>query len=198
MSVGVPSSRREALLAKICRQVDPRLGLTPNRVLAAERLSPPTAGHIVLVGHRAAGKTRLLPLLAEWVNLPAIDLDAAIAKMTGRPVLELVQEDVRRFREEERRAFGAIDGRRVVAAGGGFLSNHADLLEGHTGVVIPISFETYRKRLMADTSRPRLRPEVPLEEEIREIFDTREALHARVPTMPLMTFLRSTLEEPSP
>lgn len=172
--------------------------MTPKVVRACVVAPLRSEGHIVLVGHRASGKTRLLPLLAQWVGWPGVDLDAVIAQSTGRPVRDWVQQDVRGFREQERHAFVRIEGRRVVSAGGGFLSHHPDLLEGQTPVLIPVTYETYRDRLMKDTSRPRLRPEVSLEEEIREVFEAREALHARVQTVSLAQFLASTLEATSP
>ena len=57
---------------------------------------------------------------------------------------------------------------------------------------------SYRERLLADTSRPRLRPGVSLEEEIATVFHEREALHARVPTVPLVDFLRAFWREVTP
>ncbi len=71
--------------------------------------------------------------------------------------------------------FASLPPDRVIAAGGGFLSLHGDLLEGTHAVLVPVTFETYRERLLEDRTRPRLRPEVPLEEELRGIFDEREA-----------------------
>jgi shikimate kinase len=65
-------------------------------------------------------------------------------------------------------------------------------------LVVPVCFETYRERLLADTSRPRLRPGMTLEEEIATVFHEREALHARVPTVPLVDFLRAFRSEVAP
>ena len=57
-------------------------------------------------------------------------------------------------------------------------------------VLVPVRFETYRERLMLDRTRPRLRPELSLEEELRVVFESREQLHAQVPTIPLGVALR--------
>ena len=151
--------------------------------------SPELRGHVVLVGHRGAGKSRVLRPLAERLGRPAVELDALIAEREGMPVRALFERSEADFRAAERRAFASVPGRAVIAAGGGFLSHHADLLEGHTPVLVPIDFETYRARLLADVSRPRLKPGLPLEEEIATVFAEREALHARVKTVPLAEVL---------
>jgi shikimate kinase len=180
-----------AWLPELAEHVDPRLReafVRDVRSLALEAPLP-RPGHVVLVGHRAAGKTHLVAPIAHLLRRHAIDLDALIAARTGRPARELLAEGT--FRRAEREAFAAVTGAAVIAAGGGFLSHHADLLEGHTAVLVPVTFETYRARLRADTSRPRLRPELTLEAEIEAVFREREALHARVPTVPLARLVAS-------
>jgi shikimate kinase len=146
-------------------------------------------GHVVLVGHRGAGKTTLLAPLAERLGRPAVDLDVLIASRAGSSARALFERSEAAFRAAEREAFLSVGSPSVIAAGGGFLSHHRDLLEGHTPVLVPIDFETYRRRMLADTSRPRLRPQLSVEEEIASVFSEREALHAAVPTMPLSLLL---------
>jgi len=163
--------------------VDPRLRDALKRDVAEAAPFTPR-GHVVLVGHRGAGKSRLLLPVAERLRRPAVDLDASL----GRALFERSQ---REFRAAERRAFTAVTGEAVVAAGGGFLSLHADLLDGHTPVLVPVTFETYAERLRADTTRPRLRPELSLEDEIETVFTAREELHERVHTVPLAVLLRA-------
>jgi shikimate kinase len=162
------------------RAIDPRLRAA--FLSDVERYSraapPPLRGHLVLVGHRAAGKSRLLEPVARWMQRPAIDLDAMVGPgLFARSPLE--------FRRAERAAFCSITRPSVIAAGGGFLSLHADLLAGHTPVLVPVTFETYCERLRADSTRPRLRPELSLQDELASVFHEREARHARVPTVPL-------------
>lgn len=157
--------------------------------VAAPRRSDGLKGHVVLVGHRGAGKTTALRPLAERLGRPAVDLDALIAEREGTSIRELFARSEATFRAAERAAFLSVRGEAVISAGGGFLANHADLLDGHTPVLVPIDFETYRERLLRDRNRPRLRPELPLDEEIATVFAEREKLHARVKTVPLSALL---------
>lgn len=151
--------------------------------------SPELRGHVVLVGHRGAGKSTVLEPLALKLGRPAIDLDGLIAERAGVSARELFQRSEAEFRAAERAAFLSVTGTAVIAAGGGFLSNHGDLLEGHTPVLVPIDFETYRERMRGDRTRPRLRPSLSIDEEIAAVFAEREQAHARVRTVPLAEVL---------
>lgn len=186
-------SSASALAQRIALELDPRV--VPAFLAAYGKADPraplPLSGHVVLVGHRAAGKTRLLPLIAQLTGRPAIDLDAEIARRAGRALREWVQADPHAFRQAERDTFSSLEGQAVIAAGGGFLSLHADLLAGHLAVLIPVSFDTYRERLLADPTRPRLRPELSAEDELRTVFEEREGLHATSGALPLAAFLRA-------
>jgi shikimate kinase len=147
-------------------------------------------GHVVLVGHRAAGKTTLLGPVATLVRREALDLDAQITRHAGVPVATVFKKGEAAFRALEREVFTLVDGARVIAAGGGFLSHHADLLTGHLAVLVPVSLQTYRRRLAAKAgARPRLHPSMTLADEITTVFTQREAVHAGAPTMPLLEFL---------
>lgn len=184
-------------LEQILRAVDPRLG--PGLRTALAQPGPtvlPAAGQtVVLAGHRAAGKSRLLPLVGRLLGRPGVDLDRELERTSGRSLRAWVAEDPVSFRAAERRSLLEIAPGSLVSVGGGFLSHHPEALAGLLTLVVPVSFETYRERLMADTSRPRLRPGVSLEEEISTVFHEREALHARVPTVPLVDFLRAFRHE---
>ena len=147
-------------------------------------------GHVVLVGHRGAGKSTWLGPVAKRLGRKAFDLDDFIATREGQSVRELFESSESKFRSAEREAFLSIEGKAVIAVGGGFLSHHADLLEGHTPVLVTIDFATYRERMLADTTRPRLLPHLSLEEEIATVFAEREKLHARIATVELQTFLK--------
>ena len=180
------------LVARTFQGLDPRLAPALAAEYRRSSLPPPALpqdGHLVLVGHRAAGKTRLLPLVAELAGRPPLDLDEELEAFHHRSIPDWVREDVSGFRAAERARFAALRPPAVVAVGGGFLSLHADLLAGHLAVLVPVSFDTYRERLLADTGRPRLRPELSLEEEIVQVYQERELAHARVPTVPLVQLL---------
>jgi shikimate kinase len=173
---------------ELAEGLDPRLrDAFLSDVARAEPVS--LKGHVVLVGHRAAGKSRLLEPLARRLVRPAVDLDAQIPG--DRVLFERSQAD---FRRAERAAFLAIAQPSVIAAGGGFLFHHADLLEGHTAVLVPVTFETYCERLRADTTRPRLRPELSFDEELETVFRERDPLYRRC--MPLARLV-ATLEAAS-
>ncbi|GHG99135.1 shikimate kinase [Comamonas sp. JC664] len=175
--------------------MDPRLA--PGLREAVARPGParaPVPGQtVVIAGHRSAGKSRLLPLVARMLARPGVDLDTHLERLHGRPLRTWVAEAPQAFRAAERRALLELPPGGLVAVGGGFLSHHPDALAGLFTVVVPVCFDTYRERLLADQTRPRLRTDVSLEEELSTVFHEREALHARVPTVALEDFLRGCL-----
>jgi shikimate kinase len=144
---------------------------------------------VVLAGHRAAGKSTLLPLVAQRLARAGVDLDRELERLSGRALREWVEVDLPGFRQAERDVFTRLAPGSVVAVGGGFLSLHADLLRGALVVLVPISFETYAERLRADATRPRLRPELSLEQELREVYEEREARHRAARPMAFVDFL---------
>ncbi|MDX2009841.1 MAG: shikimate kinase [Myxococcaceae bacterium] len=170
--------------------VDPRLrdGLRAELLRRAHAPGEglPRGVTVVLAGHRAAGKSTLLRPVATLLQRPPVDLDAHLEATHGRSLRSWVADDVTSFRRAEREAFLALPRGVVVAVGGGFLSHHPEALLGCVTVLVPLSFETYRERLLADTSRPRLRPELPLEAELEMVWHEREALHRRVKTLSLV------------
>lgn len=184
---------RRQLLEQILDALDPRLspGLREALARPGPTALPEPTRTVVLAGHRTAGKTRLLPLVGQLLGRSGLDLDVELERASGRSLRTWVAEDPVTFRAAERRTLLEVPPGSLVAVGGGFLSHHPEALTGHFTLVVPVSFETYRERLLADTSRPRLRPGVSLEEEISTVFHEREALHARVPTVPLVDFLRA-------
>lgn len=191
---------RRRLLEQLLDAVDPRLNarLRQALLLPGPLALPSPEQTVVLAGHRSAGKTRVLPLMSELLGRPGVDLDAELERTTGRVLKTWVAEDPKAFRAAERLALQRMPAGSLVAVGGGFLSHHPDALTGCFTLIIPVSFETYRERLLADTTRPRLRPGLSLEEEISTVFHEREGLHARVPTVPLEDLLRTFWREVAP
>ncbi len=173
--------------------LDPRL--TPSLLAELERrahdvLEPlPRATTVVLAGHRAAGKSSLLPHVAALLGRPAIDLDAELARAHGGPIREWFERDRASFRRAEKEAFLRLPRGVVVAVGGGFLSQHPGALVGCVVVEVPITFQTYAERLRADPTRPRLDPDVPLEQELRTVFEERTRLHRQARPLSLADFL---------
>ena len=205
MSASSPD-RRDALLAATLPLVDPRLAARLSRDFAmARQEGPRPATHLgrglVIAGHRGAGKSRVLPVLAAALRRPGFDLDVEIERHAGIPLRVLFESDPAAFRRAERAAFPAVPFGAVIAVGGGFLSLHRDLLSGVLTVEVPISEETYRERQLADWERPRLRPELSREDEVTTVFREREVAHrgvARWSLAQLLAWVPLPLDEASP
>jgi shikimate kinase len=184
---------RSALVERILEAVDPRLAPALREAVARPGPhAPPDARQtVVIAGHRTAGKTRLLPLVAELLGRQGLDLDAELERRSGRRLRDWVSQAPEDFRSAERTTFLQLPPGSLVAVGGGFIAYHAEVLDPCFTLLVPISFETYRERLLSDTTRPRLRPGMSLEEEISSVYQQRELLHARASTVPLEDFLRA-------
>ncbi len=199
--MSVPSAeQRKHLIERILGSVDPRLSDSIRQEFArlAPGTPPPASKTIVIGGHRAAGKTRLLPLVSALTGRPGMDLDVELEKRSGRSLRDWVATDTASFRQAERDLFLSLPTGGLVAVGGGFLSHHPEALRDCHTLLVPITFETYRERLLKDTRRPRLRPGVSLEEELSAIYQQREVLHARVPTVGIAAFLRAFADPENP
>ncbi|MCL2626326.1 MAG: hypothetical protein FWD46_05890 [Cystobacterineae bacterium] len=177
------------------KPADPRLHETLQKEQQHKSAQPLEAlcrgATVVLVGQRAAGKSTLLPYAARLLGrqAPPVDLDAEIERRAGCSIRHLVERHgLARLRELERAAFSDLPLASVVAVGGGFWSTWPQLLHGCTVVEVPVSFETYRERLLADTQRPRLRPTLSLEEELRQTYAERQALHEKLPKLSWVEF----------
>jgi shikimate kinase len=191
---------RFALVERILETVDPRLAPALREALArpGPQARPEPTQTVVIAGHRTAGKTRLLPLVGELLGRQGLDLDAELEQRHGRSLRDWVSQAPEDFRNAERTTFLQLPRGSLVAVGGGFISYHAEVLDPCFTVLVPISFETYRERLLTDTTRPRLRPGMSLEEEISSVYQQREVLHARAPTVPLEEFLRAFVPPKGP
>lgn len=195
MSTSAPLPEgREGLVAAVLQRVDPRLTQQVRSEFEdALRASPPDSSGfergVVLAGQRAAGKSTLLPIIATRLGRPATDLDDELQRHAREPLRTLFTRDPQEFRRRERTCFAEIPAGQVIAVGGGFLSLHADLVKRHLVVEIPVTWETFRARLLADRTRPRLRPELSLEDELRAMFAERARIHASVRRWSLATFL---------
>lgn len=195
--MSAPSAEARKLVREILEAIDPRMkpGIEVNLIRPGPTAVPLPRQTVVLAGHRSAGKTRLLPLVSRLLGRPGVDLDVELERTSGRSLREWVTADSAGFRAAERRALLEQAPGSLVAVGGGFLSHHPEALTECFTLLVPVTYATYRERLLADTTRPRLRPELSLEEEISTLFHERESLHARVPTVPLVDFLRPFVRE---
>jgi shikimate kinase len=190
---GPSAEQAQQLVEKILEAVDPRLASSLREELArpGPRPRPAPEQTVVIAGHRTAGKTRLLPLVGTLLGRSGVDLDHELERRHGQSLRDWVAKDPDSFRQAERALFLELPRGSLVAVGGGFIAYHAETLLPCYTLLVPISFETYRERLLSDTTRPRLRPGMSLEEEIHSIYEQRTLLHARAPTVGLVEFLRA-------
>ncbi|KFA88637.1 shikimate kinase [Archangium violaceum] len=197
---GPSAEQKHQLVQRILGAVDPRLSPALREELArpGPQLLPTPGQTVAIAGHRSAGKTRLLPLVSALLDKQGVDLDVELERRSGRSLRDWVAQDTNGFREAERGLFLQLPRGSVVALGGGFLSHHPEALQSCYTLLVPISFETYRERLLADKTRPRLRPGMSLEEELHSIYHQRQVLHAAVPTVGLADFLRAFASSGSP
>lgn len=144
---------------------------------------------VVLAGQRAAGKSTLLAPVATELGREGVDLDAWLERTHRRSIREWFVADERGFRDAERSGFRSLRPGLVVSVGGGFLSNHHSVLRDCVVVEVPVSFDTYCERLANDPMRPRLRPELSLQEELSEVYDERTRRHAEARPMSFVEFL---------
>lgn len=118
---------------------------------------------IFLTGFMGVGKTTVGRALADRLDLPFVDLDAAIERETGFTIAEMfTNEGEERFRALEREALlrcEVLTGY-VVATGGGTpvdARNRAWMAEQGRIVWIDLPFEQVRLRLAGVTDRPLFR-----------------------------------------
>ena len=121
--------------------------------------------HIVLVGFMGVGKSTVARLLARRLGWPSVDLDALLARHSGRPIAALfAQVGEREFRRLEAQALRqamAAPRAQVLATGGGTMLQDAawDAVAGRgTTVHLASSWASIVARL----GRPGARAQRPL------------------------------------
>jgi shikimate kinase/shikimate 5-dehydrogenase/predicted nicotinamide N-methyase len=136
--------------------------------------------HLLLIGHRTAGKTTLGELLAQRLGVPFVDIDRVIESRTGKPAAGLARESTAQFRAMELDVlseFCASHTPAVIACGAGMQSYPA-------GVHI-VEIEREGWGATARELRGPLRADLSSDEEIAWMRAIREPLfravaHARV------------------
>ena len=144
---------------------------------------------IILVGPRGSGKTTLGHALARSIDAPVYDTDRMVEERTGEPVARLWdREGEGAFRGWESRLLQTLrelpPG--VVSTGGGIVlsaDNRRLLAELGPVFYLHVPVEQLVSRLSnAYEKRPRLRAEIPLSEEIRQVTRERDPLYRAVAT----------------
>ena len=115
---------------------------------------------IALIGAPGSGKSTLGPLLARRLDVPFVDVDAAIEEREGRSIRDIFADDGEaHFRELERDAtLAALSEDAVLSLGGGAVMTPAirDALAGHRVVWLKVSVHDAVKRVGLDEARPLL------------------------------------------
>ena len=127
---------------------------------------------ILLIGHRGCGKSTLGAHLAAHLQLPFFDLDSVIETREGVSAAELVARDESGFREIEVQILAELlDAGEpcVIAAGAGLRHFPADVLIVH---IARDGWEDVARR-----ERKPLRPDLPFEEEVAWMRETRDPVY---------------------
>lgn len=133
---------------------------------------------VYLIGPRACGKTSVGLTLAGCLDLPFLDMDAAIVSILGESIAEFVERkgwDAFRSLETKVLLSTAASGPAVVATGGGVVMRpgNRDLLRKGTPVYLRARPAVLAARLMADL-KPGQRPSLTGQDPVAEV----RAVHA--------------------
>ena len=152
-------------------------------------MTVPLSRFIILVGPRGSGKTTLGHALARAIDSPVYDTDRMVEERAGASVARLWErEGEEGFRAWESRV---LEGLRnlppgVVSTGGGIIldpANRKVLVELGPVFYLRVPIEQLVARLShAYEKRPRLKAQVPLAEEIRQVSRERDPLYRLVAT----------------
>lgn len=139
---------------------------------------------IILVGYRATGKSAVAALLAERLDIPAVDSDVLIEQQAGKTIARIfADEGERGFRlREEETVAEILDSPEplVFATGGGVPTREANRrriqMSGAYVVWLTARPETILARLVNDEKSVANRPALtalPPEDEIRAVLEQR-------------------------
>ncbi len=157
--------------------------------------------NIVFVGYRGAGKTTFGREIAKQLNLPFADLDEEIEFLTGMSIPDFSEKyGWQKFREIEQKV--AHDFCRnfsgIIASGGGTIENSKNLQNlKKTGkfVFLNPNFRDVRKYLLKDKTRPRLNPDIPLAQEIDQMWEQRKAIYGAVADVEVVPDIKGDVAE---
>jgi XRE family aerobic/anaerobic benzoate catabolism transcriptional regulator len=178
------------LLDRFLTRLDPAQ-LGEARRLLMDRFAPGQAGarrhRIALVGLRGAGKSSLGRMLAETRNVPFVELDREVerlSRMELRDIFEVHGQDG--FRRLEREALQSVVGtepRVVIATGGGLVTEPATfelLLANCLTVWVKASPEEHMSRVVAQgDQRPMAEDRAHAMDDLEAILVSRGPLYAQ-------------------
>jgi shikimate kinase len=137
--------------------------------------------NLVLIGYRATGKTAVGARLAEILSRPFVDLDQAIVREAGQPIVDIVaQGGWAEFRRREKELVARLRCTQghVLATGGGVVldpDNVAALRENGIIIWLTADPDTIQARLAEDLPRDANRPSLTGSDTIREVVAVLEA-----------------------
>ena len=157
--------------------------------------------NIVFIGSRGCGKKEFGREVANQLNLPFADLDAEIEFTIGMTIDEYCDRyGWQQFREVEQKV--AHDFCRnfsgIVASGAITIENSKNLQNlKKTGkfVFLNPSFMQVRKRLMKDPDYPRMNAEIPLAQEIDQMWQQRKDIYGATSDFDVQPDLNGDLAE---
>ncbi|HEY6009693.1 MAG TPA: shikimate kinase [Geobacteraceae bacterium] len=149
--------------------------------------------NFVLIGYRGAGKSEVAEILARRLGMEYVGMDAAIAKLAGMPIPEIVARyGWPKFRDLETEVARELAGRDriVVDTGGGVIErpeNMEALRQNGCVVWLRASVATIVARIQGGTERPALTEGKTFVEEVAEVLERRtpryrDAAHHEVDT----------------
>ena len=135
--------------------------------------------NFVLIGYRGAGKSEVGGILARRLGMEYVGMDAAIAKLAGMPIPEIVARyGWPKFRDLETEVARELAGRDriVVDTGGGVIErpeNMEALRQNGCVVWLRASVATIVARIQGGTERPALTEGKTFVEEVAEVLERR-------------------------
>ncbi len=154
---------------------------------------------LILIGLRGSGKTKLGKMISKYTNRQFIDTDQEIEKQIGMKIHEFVEQNGwRKFRDIERKVISETTKRdnTVISTGGGaVLCRHNTKNLQKSGFIVYLHRhpKTCAKYIENNKDRPPLTNKVDIEEEMKELYKTRNKTYKKVATL---TFKRTeNLEE---
>ena len=142
--------------------------------------------NVVLVGYRGTGKSAVGQLLASWLGLRVVSLDAEVQRKACKSIPEIVEQvgwpGFRDLEEQIVATFAAQDGQ-VIDCGGGVIESEANFERLRTaGLVVWLkaSADTIISRIQGDTQRPSLSGGKSFIDEVEEVLRRRTPLYRRI------------------
>lgn len=144
------------------------------------------SSHLYLTGYRGTGKTSVARLLADRLEVSAIDLDAMVEQTAGITIHEIFEQSGESgFRDLESSSLVTVSQMppAVVSLGGGAVlrrENRERIAATGTCVWLDAEVETIAQRLGTDETTPLRRPaltSMDALEEIRHLLDERRPVY---------------------